>query len=213
MIETTRPMSEGRGPLAIGPTGSVVIVVDSSSYQFTNREVTFPSYPTEAKGYVASGFGLCPIGAIYGGGVQVEYIGYDERIDYIGSDTYVYRTPKFRINIVQDDVINRRWIGATISMSADQTTDVYDYVDPGPEVLVSSTPTPQTFTYTFSAADDPTIGSPDYIPPSQTNKEVLGTEYLYSSFVYTSLSSPISYTRTETLPAFLTWLSSGTTPP
>ena len=59
-------------------------------------------------------------------------------------------------------------------MSADQTTDVYDYVDPGPEVLVSSTPTPQTFTYTFSAADDPTIGSPDYIPAQPDQQRSAG---------------------------------------
>ena len=212
MNETTRPMSEGRGPVTVGPLGSVAIVVDSGSYQFTNREVTFPHYPAEAKGYVASGFGLCPLGATTGGYVFVAFTGFNVRYDYVGSDVYVYHTPKFQINITQDDVINRRWIGATISMSADQTTDVYDYVDPGPEVLVSSTPTPQTFTYTFSSADDPTIGSPDYVPPTQTIKEVLGTEYLFSSLVYTSLS-PLSYTRTETLPGFIFWVSSGTTPP
>lgn len=202
MIETTRPMSQGRGPVFVGAVG---VMNDGLSEPHTNREIFFPSYPTEAKGYLAPGFG--------GGDVQILYIGYEERIDYIGFDTYVYRTPKFVIRIFQDDVINRQWIGATITLTADQTTDVYDYVDPGPAVLVSSTPTPQTFTYTFTAADDPTIGSPDYIPPNQTYKEVLGTEYLANSFVYISTSPPVSYTFTDTLPMFLNWRYSATTPP
>ncbi len=211
MIETTRPMSAGRAPVQVG---AVSMRTDGPPGPFTNREIYFTSYPIDAKGYIATGFGLDLSGdSVFGGGITVEYIGYDERIDNIGFDTYVYRTPKFRINVSQDDVINRPWVGVVITMSADQTTDVYDYVDPGPPVLISSTPTPQTFTYTFSSADDPTIGSPDYAPPRQTIKEVLGTEYLQSSIVYTSVSYPVSYTETLTSPMFLNWSYSATTPP
>lgn len=218
MIETTRPMSQGRLPVAVGPVG---VVVDGIYGPYTNREVSFPYYPANVKGYITEGYGkdstLSPFGVI-GGSVQISFLNeYDERIVSSGSDYFVYRTPKFHISVSQDDVINRKWIGVSMTLRAEQTTDVYSYVEPGPPVLVSSNPTPQFFTYTFSAADDPTIGSPDYLPPSTTSKVVLGNEFLANSIVYTSLTPPVSYTTTQATPdgygTFLTFRYISITPP
>jgi hypothetical protein len=214
MIETTRPMSRGRLPVAVG---NASINSDGGLYApITNREVSFPYYPLEVKGYIAEGYGIDSDTSPYktiGGAVNITYIGYNERTVTSGADYWIYRTPKFQVRVDQDDVINRKWIGVVMTLTADQTTKVYTWTDPGPEVLVSTTPTPQTFTYTFSASDDPTVGSPDYLPPNVTQKEVLGTEYLYSSIVYTSLTPPVSYTNTVTEPDFLNWHMTATTPP
>jgi hypothetical protein len=220
MIETTRPMSAGRAPTSIG---EVTIVADGGIYPttITNREVAFPYYPMEAKGYISEGYGIdlsIPSSATFyfNGHAFVNTLpAYDQRTVTAGSDTWEYLTPKFTINVVQGDVVHKPWIGVVITLTADQTTNVYDFVFPGPEVLVSSTSTPQTFTYTFSAADDPTVGSPDYSPVNQTLKVVAGTEYLYSSIVYTSATD---YTRTETIPTgflapALVWHVTATTPP
>jgi hypothetical protein len=210
MNETTRPMSKGRYPDLIGV---VTVSQDNPLYpeDSTNREVAFPSYPSEAKGYISEGYGIA------GGstGIILPPIGYNQRTVTSGTDTWEYLTPKFNISVNQGDVVHRPWIGVVITVTADQTTNVYDFVFPGPEVLVSSTSTPQTFTYIFSSADDPTIGSPDYYLPNQTLKEVIGTEYLYSSLVYTSATD---YTRTETIPTGflapqLVWYVTATTPP
>lgn len=218
MIETTRPMSQGRLPVAVG---NASVTVDGLYGPYTNREVSFPSYPFEAKGYITEGYGkdstLSPFGSI-GGSVQILWENqFDERIVSVGSDYFVYRTPKFRILVTQDDVINRKWIGVSITLRAEQTTDVYSYVEPGPPILVSSNPTPQFFTYTFSAADDPTIGSPDYLPPSTTSKVVLGNEFLANSIVYTSLTPPVAYTFTQATPdgagTILTFRYISITPP
>ena len=201
MIETTRPMSQGRLPVVVGNAG---VTVDGLYGPYTNREVSFPSYPLEPKGYITEGYGkdstLSPFGSV-GGSVQIQWLNeFDERIVSSGSDYFVYRTPKFHILVTQDDVINRKWIGVTITLRAEQTTDVYSYVEPGPAVLVSSNPTPQFFTYTFSAADDPTFGAPDYFAPSTTNKVVLGNEFLANSIVYSSVTPPVSYTFTQATP-------------
>lgn len=213
MNETTRPMSRGRLPVAVG---NAAILSDGGLYApITNRQIFFPS-ALDVDGYIADGYGIDTDAAPYktlGGAVYITYIGYDERTVTSGADYWIYRTPKFQVRVDQDDVINRRWIGVVMTLTADQTTKVYTWTDPGPEVLVSTTPTPQTFTYTFSASDDPTVGSPDYLPPNVTQKEVLGTEYLYFSRVYTSLAPPVSYTDTVTEPGFLTWHITATTPP
>ena len=223
MNETTRPFSAGRAPTGVG---FVSITRDGGIYptQITNREVAFPDYPTEAKGYIADDYGLDnsfypSYSSSFGGTVQISNLPtYDERVVTSGGDEWVYRTPKFTINITEADVVNKPWRGVVMTLTADQTTNVYSYVDPGPEVLVSTTSTPQTFTYTFGAADDPTVGSPDYYPPNQTIKVVDGTEFLYSSIVYTSYY-PASYTRVETIPTGpaysypLVWHNTATTPP
>ena len=218
MIETTRPMSQGRLPVAVG---NASVTVDGFYGPYTNREVYFSSYPLEPKGYITEGYGkdstLSPFGSV-GGSVQIGWLNeFDERIVSSGSDYFVYRTPKFHILVTQDDVINRKWIGVTITLRAEQTTDVYSYVDPGPAVLVSSNPTPQFFTYTFSAADDPTIGSPDYLPQRTTSKVVLGNEFLANSIVYTSLTPPVSFTTTGATPdgygTFLTFRYISISPP
>jgi hypothetical protein len=212
MIETTRPMSAGRAPTQVG---IVSIVADGgiTPTTITNREVAFPNYPTEAKGYISEGYGLdlsIPTSSAnyFNGWALVTPYGETTRTVTSGSDTWDYKTPVFQINVVQGDVVHRPWIGANITLTMDQTTNVYDFVFPGPEVLVSSTSTPQTFTYTFSSADDPTIGAPDYYPLNQMIKEVAGTEYLYSSYIVTG---PTTYTRTETInPGFHV---TATTPP
>ena len=219
MNETTRPFSAGRAPTGVG---FVSITQDGGLYptQITNREVAFPSYPTEAKGYIADDYGLDrslypTYGGSFGGGVFISTLPtYDERVVTMSSDQWVYLTPKFTININEADVVNKPWRGVVMTLTADQTTNVYSYTYPGPEVLVSSTSTPQTFTYTFSASDDPTVGSPDYYPPNQTIKVVAGNEYLYSSIVW----SGTSYTRIETVPTgdtppALVWHNTATTPP
>ena len=214
MNETTRPFSAGRAPTGVG---IVSIVSDNVLYptQSTNREVAFPYYPTEAKGYIADDYGLDVSPSLFGGAVQIStFPTYDERVVTMSSDQWVYLTPKFTIDISEADVVNKPWRGVVMTLTADQTTNVYSYTYPGPEVLVSSTSTPQTFTYTFSASDDPTVGSPDYYPPNQTIKVVTGTEYLYSSIVW----SGTSYTRIETVPTgdtppALVWHNTATTPP
>lgn len=212
MNETTRPFSAGRAPTQVG---FVAIVADGGIYPsvITNREVAFPNYPMEAKGYIAEGYGLdlsipTTSANYFNGWALVTPYGETTRIVTSGSDTWEYRTPTFQINLVQGDVVHRPWIGAIITLTMDQTTNVYSWTYPGPEVLVSSTSTPQTFTYTFSAADDPTVGSPDYNPPNQTLKVVPGTEYLYSSIIW---AGSMSYTRIETInPGFHV---TATTPP
>ena len=220
MNETTRPFSAGRAPTQVG---FVAIVADGGIYPsvITNREVAFPYYPMEAKGYIADGYGLdlsIPTSSTFyfNGAVGVSTLPtYDERTVTSGPDEQVYLTPKFTIDVSQGDVVNKPWIGVSMTLTADQTTNVYSWTYPGPEVLVSSTSTPQTFTYTFSAADDPTVGSPDYNPPNQTLKVVPGTEYLYSSIIW---AGSMSYTRIETLPLgtlppTLVWHNTATTPP
>lgn len=211
MIETTRPMSRGRLPVLVG---SVAVQRDSFYSPITNREIYFPSYPYEAKGYLADGYGLdadyAPLNTS-GGYVSVLPNGYNTRTVSSGADYTIYLTPKFLVQVFQDDVINRPWIGVTITWEASQTTDVYSYVDPGPAVLVSTTTTTATFTYTFSSADDPTIGSPDYLSPSAMQKEVLGTEFVEFSRVYSSLTPPVAYDDTQTTTS--AWQLTATTPP
>ena len=215
MIETTRPMSQGRLPIPIGPAG---VISDSGfgTVAATNREVYFSSYPTEAKGYLATGYGkdnlISPFVST-SGFVGIVYVGYDERLETSGADYWVYRTPKFEIRVFDDDVINKPWIGVSMTSTAQQTTYVYEWIEPGPDVLVATIDTPQTFTYSFSASDNPTFGSPDFVSPSGMIKEVLGTEYLAYSRVYTSLTSPVSLTDTTTFPDFLNWRYTEVSPP
>jgi len=212
MIESTTPMSTGRLPMQIGP-GAVTIVTDTVPY--TNREVSFPYYPTIPKGYIKDGYGIdvYPYGNTFGGYINVTYIGYDERIDSGTYYYYVYRTPKFQVVVSQDDVINKVWDGCTFEFSAEQTTYFWTYTDPGPPVLVSTTPTPQVFTYTFSSADDPVLGGPDYSPVRSSIRTVLGTEYPYYLQDTISPTYPVSYTETITDPTLLDWKLVAITPP
>jgi len=214
MIESTKPMSDGRLPMLIGP-GNVEIVVDGTYGPFTNREVSFPNYPTLPKGAIKDGFGLFNPSIINtaGGSISVGYIGYDERIDTGTYYYYVFRTPKFRVEVSQDDVINKTWDGCTFELTADQTTNVWSYTDPGPAVLVSTTSTPQTFSFTFSSSDDPVYGGPDYVAPNQTVRTVLGTEYPFYLQDTISPTYPVSYTETITDPLLLDWKVTAITPP
>lgn len=214
MIETTRPMSKGRAPVQVGVVG---ITTDGYFSPATNREVSFANYPTEAKGYIADGYGLDTIdtsGNPFGGAVFIQPNGYTERQEIIGSDEFNYRTPKFLIGVTEDDVINKQWLGVEMTLTAQMVTTVYSYTDPGPPVIISITNTPQTFTYTFTSADDPVVGGTYYIAPNQTfNPDYLGTEYLFSSIVYSSTTYPVSYVTTATDPIDLQWLNTSTIPP
>ncbi|MEY4403564.1 MAG: hypothetical protein RIR91_1599 [Verrucomicrobiota bacterium] len=207
-------MSQGRLPVFVGNAN---VIADAGSFSpATNREISFPDYPLEVKGYIADGFGKDSIFSPFttqGGSVSIVYVGYDERTVTSGYDYYVYRTPKFNVSVSEDDVINKVWRGAAFTLEADQTTDLYSYVDPGPPVLVSSTSTPQIFTYTFSSSDDPVYGSGDYVAPNSSSKIVYGTEYLYSSFVYTSITPPVAYDLIVTTPDVMSFLITATTPP
>ncbi len=217
MIETTRPMSAGRAPTAVG---FVSIVADGgiSPTIITNREVAFPLYPQEAKGYIADGYGLdlsIPTGtaAYFNGAVGVSHYSDTPRTVNVGTDTWIYLTPVFQIDVLQGDVVHRPWIGANITLTMEMNTDVYEFISPGPEVLISSTPTPQTFSYDFTSSDDPTYGAADYYPLNQMIKQVSGTEYLYYSMVYTSGTD---YIRTETTypgTGLPDWHVTATTPP
>lgn len=217
MIETTRPMSAGRAPTRVG----FVTIVDDRSISptaITNREVAFPLYPQEAKGYVADGYGIDlsypPTSAPpFNGSVEVIGYGSTSRTVTSGTDIWIYLTPVFQINVSQGDVVHRPWIGANITLTMEMNTDVYEFISPGPEVLISSTPTPQTFSYDFTSSDDPTYGAADYYAPNQMIKQVSGTEYLYFSMVYTSGTD---YIRTETTyPGTIgpDWHVTATTPP
>jgi len=214
MIETTRPMSKGRAPVQVGV---VSVTTDSYFSPATNREVSFPNYPLEAKGYITDGYGLDTIdtsGSPWGGNVFIQPNGYTERQEIIGSDEFNYRTPKFLIGVIEDDVINKQWRGVEMTLTAQMVTTVYSYIEPGPPVIISITNTPQTFTYTFTSADDPMVGGTYYIAPNQTsNPDYPGTEYLFSSIVYSSTVYPIAYITTDTSPTNLQWVMTSTIPP
>jgi len=216
MNETNRPFSAGRAPTKVG---IVSIVADGGIYPtfITNREVAFPDYPAVAKGYIADGYGIdlsiaTATTTYFNGSVDVYPDGENTRVVSPSPDEYVYKTPKFKIEVYQGDVVNKPWHGVVITISCLRTTNVYSVTSGYPPVLVSTTTVPVSFTYTFSAADDPTVGSPYYVSPNATVKGgLLGDEYLYSSIVYTSLIPPATYLLTET--SQTDWLISSTTPP
>lgn len=171
MIETSRPMSKGRYPDLIGLVG---VTLDNPLYpeDSTNREVAFPYYPTEVKGYISEGYGITS------GSVGLTTDGEDVRIVDIPLVAYYeYRTPRFNADAIQGDVVHKPWIGVTIKLSCERTTTVDDY-STSPPVITITTETVE-FSHTFSTADDPMVGSPDYIYPNQSRRLLLGVEYLY----------------------------------
>lgn len=217
MIETSRPMSAGRAPTSVG---FVSIVADGGIYPtiITNREVSFPLYPQEAKGYIADGYGIdvsipATTAAYFNGAVGVSPYSDTPRTVTSGSDYWIYLTPVFQVNVSQGDVVHRPWIGANITLTMEMTTNVYEFISPGPEVLISSTLTPQTFSYNFTSSDDPTYGAADYYPLNQMIKQVDGTEYLYFSMVYTSGTDYISTVTTYPGTIGPYWHVTATTPP
>jgi hypothetical protein len=162
MIEITRPMSWGRVPFLINAG------ISSDFPVFTNNEIieVTPGSP----GYVAAGFGRVVDSSIpgpYGYGLYVTYNGYDTRTVTSGSDYQILNTPKFQVSVYQDDVINKKWTGVTIELTA--TAQIYS--------AGVYTPYDQVFTYTFTGSNDPVYGASDYSAPNGNFQEVLGTEY------------------------------------
>ena len=202
MIESSKPMSDGRAPTAVG---QVAILRDGGIYAFpvTNREVSFPSYPTEAKGYIAQGYGpnleLTSFNS-FNGVVSLTAGVEDVRTVTIpGVAYYEYHTPTFTAYVGQGDVIHKPWQGAKIKLSRDVTTTVNQYIPPTAPVITTVT---VEFEHTFSAADDPVVGSPDYVPTNASFRTLYGVEYLYYADEpgVTTTTSATSWVTIETTP-------------
>jgi hypothetical protein len=202
MIESSKPMSDGRAPTGVGQVG---LLRDGGIYAFpvTNREVYFPYYPTEAKGYIVQGYGpnleLTSFDS-FNGFVSLTAGVEDVRIVTIpGVAYYEYRTPTFTASVIQGDVIHKPWQGAKIKLSRDVTTTVNQYSPPAAPVITTIT---VDFEHTFSAADDPVVGSPDYVPPNTSNRTLYGVEYLYYADEpgVTTTTSATSWVTIETTP-------------
>lgn len=203
MTETTKPMSKGRAPTEVGV---VAIVADDGIYpvDITNREIAFPYNPPEAKGYIAEGHGIdLAVGVTFyfNGSVSLSPSGEDERIvDIPGVAYYVYRTPRFQAVVIEGDVINKPWRGVAMKLTCNRTTTVDQYIPPSPPVSTTIT---VNFSHTFSTADDPIIGSPDYVAPNGSYRTLYGVEYLY----YADEPGKVT-TTTQT-----NWVMTETTPP
>lgn len=202
MIETTKPMSKGRAPTAVGV---VSIVADGGIYpvDITNREISFPLHPPEAKGYIAQGYGpdlALNVTAYFNGNVILTPAGADVRIVEIpGVAYYEYLTPKFQAVVIEGDVINKPWRGVAMKLSCERTTTVNQYIPPMPPVSTTIT---VNFSHTFSAADDPVVGSPDYVAPNASYRTLYGVEYLaYAEEPgKTTTTTQTNWVMTETTP-------------
>ena len=202
MIETTKPMSKGRAPTSVGV---VSIVADGGIYpvDITNREISFPYYPEQAKGYIAPGYGpdlALNVTAYFNGSVDLVPAGEDVRIvDNPGVSYFVYHTPKFQAVVIEGDVINKPWRSVAMKLTCDRTTTVNQYIPPMPPVSTTIT---VNFSHTFSAADDPVVGSPDYLAPNASYRTLYGVEYLYyaDEFGKTTTTTQTNWVMTETTP-------------
>ena len=203
MIEVGKPMSAGRGPTIVG---SASIVTDGGLYPvfITNREVSFPNYPYNVKGYIAEGYGLdrsvYPTYDPASGSVSLYFYDISVRVVTDPGAYYVYTTPIFKAYVVQGDVVDKPWIGVNIGLSCVLTTTVTDnnYVPP----VITITTSTNDFAHTFSTDDDPVIGSPDYLPPNLSWRSLSGTEYLSGSVVGNIVTQTEAgpYTVTATTP-------------
>jgi hypothetical protein len=161
MIESTRPMRDGKLPFQLGNVG-----INADFPSMTNMEI-IPG----GIGYIVDGYG--PIDAsgtaTFSGYAIITYWGYSSRTVTSGSDYEIFFTPQFQVNVSQDDVINKKWTGVTYTLDA-----------PATQVTNGGSPTPydQTFLYTFTSANDPDVSSASYVPPTQDIQYVDGTEYL-----------------------------------
>jgi hypothetical protein len=201
MIESSKPMSDGRSPTSVG---QVAILRDGGIYAFpvTNREVFFPYYPTEAKGYIAQGYGpnleITSFNS-FNGVVNLSSDGEDARIvDNPGVSYFVYNTPKFQAVVIQGDVINKPWRGVAMKLSCERTTTVYEYPNPPVSTIITV-----NFSHTFTTDDDPVVGSPNYITPNASYRTLYGVEYL----AYADEPGKVT-TTSQTA-----WLMTETTPP
>ena len=201
MIESSKPMSDGRAPTGVG---QVAILRDGGIYAFpvTNREVYFPYYPTEAKGYIAQGYGpnleITSFNS-FNGVVNLSSDGEDARIvDNPGVSYFVYNTPKFKAVVIEGDVINKPWRGVSMKLSCERTTTVYEYPNPPVSTIITV-----NFSHTFTTDDDPVVGSPNYIAPNASYRTLYGVEYL----AYADEPGKVT-TTSQTA-----WVMTETTPP
>jgi hypothetical protein len=183
MIESTRPMRDGKLPFVLGYVG-----ISADYPSMTNMEIVPGTI-----GHIVDGYGPMDMSgtATRSGYAIVDYAGYTSRTVYSGLYDYeVFFTPQFGAVVFQDDVINKKWTGVTFTLDG-----------PATQTINLGTPVPydQTFTYTFTSANDPTYGSGSFSPPSQDTQSVDGTEYLSvgvygggSTVVITNAGSPIT---------------------
>jgi len=161
MIQSTRPMRDGKLPFQLGNVG-----INADFPSMTNMEII-----SGGIGYIVDGYG--PIDAsgtaTFSGYAIITYWGYSSRTVTSGSDYEIFFTPQFQVNVSQDDVINKKWTGVTYTLDAPATQETNGG---------SPTPYDQTFTYTFTSANDPDVSSASYVPPTQDIQYVDGTEYL-----------------------------------
>ena len=184
MIESIRPMRDGKLPFVLGSVG-----INADYPTMTNMEI-IPAYGI---GYIVDGYGPIDMSgtATTSGYTSITYWGYSSRTVYSGLYDYeVFFTPQFQVNVVQDDVINKKWTSVTYTLDG-----------PATQVTNGGSPTPydQTFVYTFTSANDPTYGSASYVAPTQDIQYIDGTEYLSvgvygggTTTVVTNAGSPIT---------------------
>lgn len=162
MIQSLRPMRDGKLPFLLGS-----VAVNADYPTMTNMEI-IPAYGI---GYLVDGYGPMDMSgtATTSGFASIQYWGYTSRTVSSGIDYEIFFTPQFQVNVVQDDVINKKWTSVSYTLDA-----------PATQVTNGGSPTPydQTFLYTFTSANDPTYGSASYFAPSQDIQYIDGTEYL-----------------------------------
>ena len=165
MIESTRPMRDGKLPFQLGSVGV------NADYPFLGGNMTNMEIIPGGIGYLPDGYGPMDMSgtATTSGFASIQYYGYTSRTVYMGLYDYeTFFTPQFGVTVFQDDLINKKWTGVT-----------YTIVGPATQTN-NGTPYPydQNFMYTFTAANDPTYGSGTFISPSQDSRIIDGTEYL-----------------------------------
>lgn len=86
-----------------------------------------------------------------------------------------------------------------MKLTCERTTTVNQYIPPMPPVSTTIT---VNFSHTFSAADDPVVGSPDYVAPNASYRTLYGVEYLYyaDEFGKTTTTTQTNWVMTETTP-------------
>ena len=166
MIESTRPMRDGKLPFKLGTFN---ILAD---YPYLGGNMTNVEIATGSIGYLTDGYGPMDMSGSLAssGGASVVYWGYSSRtVSLGGSDYEVLFTPQFQVSVSQDDVINKKWTGVNFTV-----------VGPATQTNNGGAPYPydQNFSYTFTSANDPTTGSATYSPPNQDIQYVDGAEYL-----------------------------------
>ena len=165
MIESIRPMRDGKLPFQLGSVG-----IDAD-FPFLGGNMTNMEIIPGGIGYLPDGYGPMDMSgtATTSGGASIQYWGYTSRTVSSGIDYEIFFTPQFQVNVAQDDVINKKWTGVSYTLDG-----------PATQVTNGGSPTPydQTFLYTFTSANAPTYGSASFVSPTQDIQYIDGTEYL-----------------------------------